>query len=303
MPKLTPLAGLLAAGTLLSPSFYGLAQAAEPVIQSYSLDVELKLSSDRRNRGTSDTFNKPGAEMTVTAAHESGLLGYLNVGTVKKEIFPNTNGWQVVGALGYRWGKPDAWHFGVGLAHEWFPSAKLNDMPSGIDWSMPAPTGFANTKFDTTYGVFEFGYGIVEARYLYVLSKDLRGNNTATICGSLYLPPVLAGGDPSKAIDCYGNGMKHSGGSHLLDVDVKYKLDGQNKLTAHIGYQKLRNFSGGDLFDYKFGIIHTRWGLDFGAEIVGASLKNSEYGVAFDANGKAERIDKTALLLTLAKRF
>ncbi|WP_338849111.1 TorF family putative porin [Massilia sp. W12] len=277
--------------------------ADEPKIQSYVLDIEAKILSERRNRGTSDTFNRPGAELNFTLAHESGWVGLLTLGSVKKEIFPDSNGWQILAATGYRWGKPDAWRFGVGLAQEWFPSAKLNGLPSGIDWSIPAPTGLANTKFDTTYGVFEFGYGALEGRYLYVLSKDLRGNNTATICGSLYLPAVLAGGDPSQAMDCYGSGMKHSGGTHLLDLDYKHRLDGQSKLLLHLGYQKLRNFSGGDIWDWKIGVTHQRFGLEFGAEVVGARLRNAAYGVAFDANRQSHRIDKTALVLSLAKKF
>ncbi len=298
--KLASLAWLCACAAL---SGNALAADAEPAIQSYTLDWEAKILSDRRNRGTSDTFNKPGVEIGVTAAHESGFVGYLQLGSVRKEIFPNTNGMQILGALGYRWGKHDAWHFGVGIAQEWFPSGHLNDLPSGIDWATATPTGLANTKFDTTYGLFEFGYGIVEARYLYVLSKDLRGNNTATICSSLYLPAVLAGGDPSKAMQCFDGGMKHTGGSHLLDIDVKYKLDAQTKLIGHLGYQNMHNFSGGNIVDFKVGVVHTRYGLDFGLDLVGASLGNSEYGVAFDSNGNAKRIDKTALLLSIGKRF
>ncbi|UUZ55397.1 hypothetical protein LP419_06585 [Massilia sp. H-1] len=156
-------------------------------MQSYSLDIEAKVLTDRKNRGVSDTYNRPGAELTMEAVHESGLVGYLQLGTVRKEIFPDTNGLQVTGALGYRWGKSDGWHFGVGAAQEWFPGAKVNDAPTGIDWTTGQPTGLTNTKFDTTYAIFEFAYGVVEARYLYVASRDLRGNNTAIICGSTYM--------------------------------------------------------------------------------------------------------------------
>ncbi|MBI3228972.1 MAG: hypothetical protein HYZ45_01930, partial [Burkholderiales bacterium] len=280
-----------------------LAADNEPKIQSYTLDFEAKFLTDRRNRGTSDTFNKPGVEFTMTAAHESGFIGLLQLGSVRKEIFPDSNEVQVLGALGYRWGKPDAWHFGVGIANEWFPGGKLNGIPGSIDWNAGAPTSLVDTKFDTTYGVFEFGYGIVEARYLYVLSEDLRGNNSATICGSLYLPAVLAGGDPTKAMQCYDGGLKHTGGSQLLDIDVKYKLDGQTKLIGHVGYQKMKNFSGGNIFDYKVVIVHTRWGFDFGLDLIGASLGNSEYGVAFDSNGNSKRIDKTVLVGSIGKRF
>lgn len=292
-------------GIAVLASAFNLAHAGgdEPVLQSYSLDIEAKVLTDRKNRGISDTYNRPGAELSMKAVHDSGMLGYLQLGTVRKEIFPDTNGLQVTGALGYRWGRPDGWHFGVGAAHEWFPSAKVNNAPTGFDWSTGTPTGVTNTKFDTTYGIFEFAYGVIEARYLYVLSEDLRGNNTATICGSTYMPAVLAGGDPSKAIACYDVGFKHSRGSHLLDINVEHKLTGQTKLIGHIGFQKVRNFSDADLFDYKFGVVHTRWGLDFGAEVAGAKVRNRELAVVLDSEGKSKKVDRTVLILSLAKRF
>jgi hypothetical protein len=279
------------------------ARADEPVLQSYSLDIEAKVLTDRKNRGVSDTYNRPGAELNIEAVHESGLVGYLQLGTVRKEIFPDTNGLQVTGALGYRWGKSDGWHFGAGVAQEWFPGAKVNDAPTGIDWSTGEPTGVTNTKFDTTYGVFEFAYGVVEARYLYVLSEDLRGNNTATICGSTYMPAVLAGGDPAKAIACYDAGFKHSRGSQLLDVGIKHPLTGRTKLVAHLGLQRMRNFRDADLVDYRLGVVHTHWGLDFGAELAGARVRNRELAVVLDSAGNSRKVDRATVILSLAKRF
>jgi hypothetical protein len=292
-------------GFALVASTLSLAHAADgdPVLQSYSFDVEAKVLTDRKNRGISDTYNRPGAELTMEAVHESGLVGYLQLGTVRKEIFPGTNGLQITGALGYRWGNSDGWHWGVGVAQEWFPGAKVDNAPTGIDWTTGEPTGLTNTKFDTNYGVFEFAYGMIEARYLYVLSDDLRGNNTAIICGSTYMPAVMAGGDPSKAIACYDGGFKRSGGSHLLDIGIEHKLNGQTKLIAHAGYQKMRNFRDADLIDYKLGIVHTRWGLDFGVELAGAALRNRELAVVLDSNGNSRKVDRTAVILSLAKRF
>lgn len=292
-------------GIAVLASAVNLAHASgdEPALQSYSLDIEAKVLTDRKNRGVSDTYNRPGAELTMKAVHETGIVAHLQLGTVRKEIFPNSNGLQVTSALGYRWGRPEDWHFGLGAAQEWFPSAEVNNAPTGFDWNTGEPTGVTNTKFDTTYGIFEFAYGIVEARYLYVLSKDLRGNNTATVCGSTYMPAVLAGGDPSKAIACYDGGFRRSRGSHLLDINIEQKLNGQTKLVWHLGFQQMRNFRDADLVDYKVGVVHTRWGLDFGAEVAGAKLRNRELAVVLDSEGKSKKVDRTALILSLAKRF
>jgi hypothetical protein len=136
-----------------------------------------------------------------------------------------------------------------------------------------------------------------------VLSDDIRGNNTSTICGPTYLPAVLAGGDPSKAIACYADGFKRTGGSHLLDVGIKHRLNGQTMLVLHAGYQKTHNFRDADIFDYKAGIVYTQWGLDFGAEISGAKVRNSELAVVYDNAGNTKRVDRTALILSVAKRF
>lgn len=276
----------------------------EPEVQSYALDYEVKVLSDRRTNGLSDTFLKPGAEFTVNAAHESGLIGFLQVGTVAKESFPEGNRLTAVTAIGYRWGAPSGWHFGIGLAKEWFPGAKVDDAPTRPFVDLGAST---NTRFDTSFGVFEFGYGAIEARYLHVLSKDFRGNNSAVVCGSRFgnelLGMLLGQADASEAIACYGDGLKHSRGSQLLSVDTKYGLRHDTRLTAHIGYTKVKNFSQVTTIDYKLGIVHTRWGLDFGLDLIAAQMKDRSYAITYDAEGNAKRIDKTALIASLAKRF
>ena len=58
----------------------------------YAVDTELKLSSDQRTRGISDSLNKPGLKLSVQAAHESGLIGLLEVATVSKKQFLQGDG-------------------------------------------------------------------------------------------------------------------------------------------------------------------------------------------------------------------
>lgn len=276
------------------------AEPGEPEIQSYSLDMEAKLSTDRRTNGLSDTYRRPGAEFTVTAAHESGFLGYLQLGTVAKESFPDGNKTTAVGALGYRWGKPDGWHFGVGAAQEMFPGASVELPDNAL-----APTEQIKTNFNTTFGLFEFGYGIVEARYMLVLSKDFRGNNTSVVCGTAAQIAQIQG-DLSfgEASSCYDRGYHNSRGSQLLQVEAKIPLNGNTRLLTHVGYTAVRNFSFLNTMDYKLGLIHTRWGLDFEADIVGGSMRNSYYAnTPNTAMDSLKRIDKPALMASIAKRF
>ncbi len=142
---------------LLAAASAHAAAPGEPEIQTYSLDMEAKVLTDRRTNGLSDTYRRPGAEFTVTAAHESGFLGYLQLGTVAKESFPDGNKTTAVAALGYRWGKPEAWHFGVGAAHEMFPGSSVEVHDNEITYAMGAPAELIKTNFDTSFGLFEFG--------------------------------------------------------------------------------------------------------------------------------------------------
>ena len=299
MIHVRPLAAAAAALTLsMASHIAAAAEPGEPQIASYALDIEAKVLSDRRTNGLSDTYLSPGAELTFNVAHESGMVGFLQLGNVAKESFPD-GGTTAVGAIGYRWGNPSGWHFGVGGVLEAFPRAKVKDAPRNPLESADT----VNTRFDTTFGIFEFGYGIIEGRYLLVASKDFRGNNTSVLCGSTYLPEVLAGGDPSKARACYGDGAQHTRGSHLFDFDLKYPLGGQTKLLAHLGYQKIHHFSGIDGTDYRLRIMHTLNGLDFSAEVVGASLNNRDFARVADSDGHVKRMDRTALVIGMGRRF
>lgn len=272
----------------------------EPKIQSYAIDTEVKLSSDRKTRGVSDTFNRPGAELTVDAVHESGLLAHFQLASVSKVIFPNSNRLNTTLALGWRGGSPEGLHYGGGVAREWFSRARA-DAPTGFDEQMN-PLGMASTKFNTTYLLGELGYGIFTARYLYVASKDFRGLNTSTVCAG-YLPAVMVGGDPTSAMNCYGAGFQNSRGSQLLDLDMAYPLNGSTQLIGHLGWQYVRHFSAMNTMDYRLGIEHTRWGFVFGAEVAGAKVRNRELFVATDEGGTSRRLDRTAVILSIAKRF
>lgn len=304
----TLLALALAIASSATPGLAAAAPEAEPTVQTYSLDFEIKAMTDRRNRGVSDSYNNPALEFSVNAAHESGLVGLLQIGTASQTIFPNGNGTSVLGAVGFRRGDVERFHYGFGVAQEWFPGAHV-EAPTGVDWvttgatGVPTFTGQSDTKFDTSYLVVELGWGIVETRYLYVLSKDFRGNNAATLCGSTYLVPALMGGDPTQAMNCYDSGPRQTGGSHLLDLDIKYPLNGQTKLITHLGYQSVKNFSEIDGWDYRLGLVHTHWGMDFSADIVGAALRNRDFANVADSNGNTRRIDSTTLVLGVAKRF
>jgi len=96
--------------------------------------------TDQRTRGISDSLLRPGAKLSIQAAHESGLIGLVEAATVSKKQFQGSNGLALTVAGGYRFGDPDAWHFGVGMAAEVLPGARF-DAPMALMWkpSLPPP--------------------------------------------------------------------------------------------------------------------------------------------------------------------
>ena len=109
--------------------------------------------------------------------------------------------------------------------------------------------------------------------------------------------------DPTAAIACYGDSVKHSRGSQLLSIDTKYPLRHDTKLIAHVGYTQVKNFSQVRTIDYKLGVAHTRWGLDFELDAIAASMRDRSYAITYDTYGHTKRIDRTALVASIAKRF
>ena len=144
---------------------------------TYAVDAYAKASSDQRTRGISDSLNRPGVKFSVQAAHESGLIGLLEVNTVSKKQFLDGDGLDVTVASGYRFGDPEAWHFGLGLAAELFPGAKFQ-APHGVDLATGTPTNVRSTNYNSGFAVVEIGYGDLEGRILNVLSKTYRGADT-----------------------------------------------------------------------------------------------------------------------------
>ena len=230
---------------------------------------------------------------------------------MSKFSYPKGDGYTVLLAGGYRWGDPDRWHFGLGAAHEMFPGSKVEDAPTGFDAALTeqglelTPTGTLNFDFDTSYALFEFGFGALEARYLYTVSKDFRGANTAGVCGTFlnFAIPTKDLQTIGNALNCYARGNLRSRGTQLLDVDYKYPLDGRTTLLAHAGLKRVKNFSEADITDWKLGVQHKRWGVDWIAEVVGANVKSPELYSATNNSGETRRLDTTALILTLSYSF
>lgn len=264
---------------------------------SFAVTTELKVTSDQRSRGVSDSFNRPGAKLSVQAAHESGFVGLAEFATVSKKQFLGGEGLGVTLAGGYRFGDPEGWHYGVGLATELFPGASF-EAPHGFDMSTGTPTDWRSTKYDSAFAVAEIGYGALEARAMNVISKTYRGANTGGVCGTML--SLMA--DPMPGLACYARGDHGSRGSWLFDLGYKIDLNPTTALNLHGGYQKIANFKEANFADYSVGITHKRWGFNWSAEWMTTRTKVRELYIALDGD-KARATDNSRLVVSVARSF
>lgn len=271
-------------------------QAAEE-IASFAVETEVKLVSDQRTRGVSDSLRGPGLQLSAQLAHESGVIAMAQLSTVSKKYYTNSDGYNLLLATGYRFGDPDGWHFGAGLAAEFFPGAKF-DAPFAFDMETGTPADFRTTKYDTRYLVLEAGWGALEGRIVNVLSKSYRGANTGGVCGQML--QFMA--DPTQALECYARGDQNARGSLLVDLGYKYPITPRTQLLLHAGYQRVKHFSEANFADYSVGITHKAWGVQWTAEWMKANTRVRELYQAMDGS-KVKAADKPALVLSAAYKF
>lgn len=273
------------------------AHAADSAVASYAVETELKVVTDQRTRGVSDSMRGPGLQLSAQLAHESGVIALAQLSTVSSKYYTSSDGYNVLLATGYRFGDPDGWHFGTGLAAEFFPGAKF-DAPYAFDMSTGTPADFRTTRYDTQYLVLEAGWGAIEARVVNVLSKSYRGANTGGVCGQM----LAFMADPTKALECYARGDQNARGSWLVDVGYKHSLTPSTQLTLHAGYQKVRHFSEANFADYAVGLTHKAWGVQWTAEWMKADTRVRELYQAMDGSA-VKAADKQALVLSAAYKF
>jgi len=264
---------------------------------SYSLETEVKLLSDLRSRGISDSLNRPAALVGVQLAHESGVVALAQLSSVSKKSFLGGDGQALLLATGYRFGNPEGWHFGVGLAAEQFPGAKF-DAPHAIDLSAGAPTDYRRSRYDTSYAVLEVGWGALEGRAMNVISKNYRGANTGGVCAQLLALSV----DPTNALKCYARGDHNSRGSWLFDLDYKIPVTDRTVVKLHAGTQRIKNFKEANYSDFSIGLLHTKWGAEWSAEYFVPRTKVRELFQVVDG-AKIKAMDSKRLVLAVSKRF
>jgi hypothetical protein len=276
-----------------------LAHAQEREFATYAVDASASFVSDVRTRGISDSLFKPGIRLEMEIAHQSGLVGIAELVNVSKKQFPDGNGLDIVLGAGYRFGDPEAWHFGVGVATEIFPGAKIST-PHAIQPAPPPdnvyPYDVRETKFDSNFLVLEVSYGALEGRILNVVSSTYRGADTGTVCGAILQH------DPLSAVECYNRGDKDSRGTLLYDLDYTIDLTPATSLRLHAGYQDVANFPEADFADYGIGLTRKQWGFEWSIDFLTTRTKARELYLVYD-DGEWRETDDNKLMLSVKRDF
>jgi hypothetical protein len=241
---------------------------------------------------------EPAVKLSVQFAHQSGFVAVADLVSVSKKEFPDGKGVDLTLGGGYRFGDPEGWHFGLGMASEMFPGAKFN-APHGFDMSSGAPTDFRNTGYNTSFAVLEVNYGAIEGRILDVVSATYRGADTG-VCGAMlqFTTDPMA----TSALNCYARGDHNSRGTLLFDLDYKFAIAPATTLTLHAGYQKVANFSQANFADYRIGLTRKQWGFEWNADAVTTRTKAAELYMVQDGNS-VRRTDGSKLVLSVMRRF
>jgi len=270
---------------------------AEPEISTWTADVDVKLASDQRTRGVSDSLMGPAVKASLQVAHASGLVAVAEVVNVSKTQFPNGDGVDLTFGAGYRFGDPEAWHFGVGMAAEVFPDAKFQ-APHAFDMETFTPLAVRSTGYNSSFAALEIGYGALEGRILDVLSRTYRGADTGGVCGAM----LQFAADPTAALSCYARGDHGSRGTLLLDLDYKLRVAPATTLTLHAGRQVVANFSEASFNDYRIGLARKQWGFTWAADWVATRNKTRELFLAQDGD-RVRATDNDKLVLSVSHRF
>lgn len=281
------------------------AHAEDREFVSYEIDASASLVSDVRTRGISDSLLKPGLKLSMEIAHETGLVAIAEAVTVSKKQFLDGNGLGLTLGAGYRFGDPDAWHFGVGVATEMFPGAEFK-APNSLDMALGGDEAdFPETSYDSNFLLLEISYGALEGRILNVISDTYRGANTGGVCGSMLkynTPPYSNQFEITQAQECYARGDNDSRGTLLYDLDYTIDLAPATKLKLHAGYQDVANFSEANFADYGIGLTHKQWGFEWGVDYVTTRTRARELYLAEDGDELRET-DNDKLVLTVTRDF
>ncbi len=97
-------------------------------------------------------------------------------------------------------------------------------------------------------------------------------------------------------------GLEDSKNSNYIDLTASYPIMDKLTLVAHVGHQKVKNYSNLDYTDYKLGVVYDLSGWNLGAAFVGTNAKEEFYTIG-EADGSTKAIAKNTVVLSVSKSF
>lgn len=279
----------------------GLARADETAeAPSLNLLYSLAAVSDSRERGLSNSANRPAISAGLELLHASGAFAKLELLSVSRDQYPAGHGRRVQLSGGYRWGDPDGWQFELGGLHSHFPAARqpglegyrliFNRRGEVIDLR-PLP---ASVRPNTTELFGSLAYQGWALRYFHTVSRNFYAIESRTVCAVIE--------DLEASYDCFEQGLKGSRGSAYLELAYTYRLSKTASLELRLGQQHVRRFRDFDSRSFGLEYRHNWQGYQLSAGLVGARAREREaYQVEVD--GKSRDTSRTALVLGIGRNF
>lgn len=292
---------LALAGMLAAPAWsQGLAAAAADA--PFNLDFTLAALTDSRERGLSNSANRPTVRASMALLHASGAFAEMEVLRVSKDQYPQGPGLRLQAAAGYRWGNPDGWHYELGGLYSHFPGSKLPglsgyrltidpDLREIID-VMPIAADVSPATAEVVGRISVGGFAL---RYYHTVSKNFYGISSKTVCAGL--------DNLAESYGCYQEGLKNSRGSSYGELAYLHRLSKAAAVELRLGYQQVRHFRDFDSGSFSIEYRQAWRGCEFSAAIVGARPRAREAHAVEIGGGNTRDSAKTALVLGVSRSF
>lgn len=294
---------LALAGSVAAPAWsQGQGGAVAAADAPFNLNFTLAAVTDSRERGLSNSANRPTVRASMELLHASGAFAELEVLRVSKAQYPLGQGVRMQAVAGYRWGNPDEWHYELGGLYSHFPGSKLPGL-SGYHLTMDPDLGeiidVTPTPGDVNPATAELvgriSYRGFSLRYYHTVSKNFYGISSKTVCAGLK--------DLSESYECYQEGLKNSRGSGYVEIAYLHRLSKAAAVELRLGHQQVRHFRDFDALSFSVEYRHLWRGSEFSAAVVGARPRTREVYAVETSGGKTRDSAKTTLVLGVSRSF
>jgi len=248
---------------LVSAAFAPAMASAQQAASEHTVTGNMMIASDYRFRGISQTFKLPAIQGGIDYSHASGIYVGNWDSSVSGLSYANGAGIEMDFYGGWKGAVAPDVTLDVGLLQYYYPGAKI-------------VIGTGDEKYDTLEAYVAASYKWVSVKYSHAIS-DFFGLTT-------------------------DNGGNNSKGSNYLDISASYEVMPKLTLAAHVGKQKVKNYSSLDYTDYKLGVTYDMSGWMLGAAYISTNADKNFYTLV-DGAGKSKEIGKGGLVLSVAKSF